>query len=354
MERIQEALRRKKTRAWLERSLHDPVVAWVKGGERGYWSRDDADEEALKSRRYEIGSITKTMTGCLLASLERDGRLSREDAPAALAPELAASAFASKTTLAELVSHTSGLPRLPANMRAHVRDKENPYAAYGTDALVEAVLKEPYRDGAKPSSYSNYGFGLLGWLLARSSGEPLAELLQARLFEPLGLERTTLDSDAEDGASLRPVHRSSGAPAKPWTFGEAMAGAGAVRSTAPDLLRYAEAQLAAASSRETGDPVRETMRLAQTRLVGSPQGVGIGYAWIIRPEPDGSHTFWHNGGTYGSSSFLSFNPEHGAAIAVLSNRGASAASQLAPLIGLRPMSADLLGAELGKELYRAE
>lgn len=254
MERIQEALRRKKTRAWLERSLHDPVVAWVKGGERGYWSRDDADEEALKSRRYEIGSITKTMTGCLLASLERDGRLSREDAPAALAPELAASAFASKTTLAELVSHTSGLPRLPANMRAHVRDKENPYAAYGTDALVEAVLKEPYRDGAKPSSYSNYGFGLLGWLLARSSGEPLAELLQARLFEPLGLERTTLDSDAEDGASLRPVHRSSGAPAKPWTFGEAMAGAGAVRSTAPDLLRYAEAQLAAASSRETGIP----------------------------------------------------------------------------------------------------
>ncbi|QJC52963.1 beta-lactamase family protein [Paenibacillus albicereus] len=354
METIQEVLRRKKTNAWLERTRHDPVVAWVKDGRKGYWSADDADEEELERRRYEIGSITKTMTGFLLAASETAGRLRREDAPAAWAPELEPSPFAAKTTLGELVSHTSGLPRLPANLRAHVRDKEDPYAAYGTEALVEAVRKEPYREGSKPSSYSNYGFGLLGWLLARSSGRSLDELLRVQLFDPLGLERTTLGPGGEKDDGLRPVHRSTGAPAKPWTFTGAMAGAGAVRSTAPDLLRYAEAQLDAAAGRGEGDPVRDAMRLAQTRLSGPASGVGIGYAWVIRPEPDGTHTFWHNGGTYGSSSFLSFNPEHRAAVAVLSNRGASAASQLAPLIGLRPMSADLLGAELGKALYRTD
>ncbi|MCM3746739.1 beta-lactamase family protein [Paenibacillus pasadenensis] len=186
---------------------------------------------------------------------------------------------------------------------------------------------------------------------------------------------TTVGAPEGAAGEVLPVYRSSGAPAKHWTFTEAMDGAGAVCSSAADMLRYVEAQLEAAAagphaqpssaepseteqpsmagqSADAGETVLRALKASQQELENFGKGTALAYAWIIRSEADGSRTYWHNGGTYGSSSFISFNPQHEAGLVVLSNRGPSVISQLAPLIGLKPMSADLLGAELGRMLYR--
>ncbi|RYF42496.1 MAG: serine hydrolase, partial [Comamonadaceae bacterium] len=137
---------------------------------------------------YEIGSISKVFTGLLLAQSVEAGELSLDDTLGSLLQGEAqiASPHTAAITLRQLVTHTSCLPRLPADF-GQGRDPANPYRDYGRARLWLAV-SALHLPAAPPceAAYSNFGFAVVGEILARRAGKPWAQLVRERITAPLG------------------------------------------------------------------------------------------------------------------------------------------------------------------------
>lgn len=122
--------------------------------------------DAPADGRFEIGSVTKTMTAALLALLADDGALSLDDE---VGRWLSAGPN-SGITLRQLATHTSGLPRLAPNMDLSTVDPANPYAGFGFGRAEEG-LRQATAAAERPWLYSNFGYHLLGLVLERASGQ---------------------------------------------------------------------------------------------------------------------------------------------------------------------------------------
>jgi CubicO group peptidase (beta-lactamase class C family) len=296
------------------------VVGVSLRGGTGLWHRGDLPDGA--GSVFEIGSVTKTFTALLLAELARDGVV-RLDDPVADHLQGAPPVVGRPITLEDLATHHSGLPRLPAGLLlpALTTGRRDPYARLDEAALAEAVARtRPRRAPGEKFGYSNYGAGLLGWALARASGTTYADLVADRITRPLGLADTWVDVPAAARARVAPGHGWLGGSAGPWDLA-ALAGAGGLRSTAPDLLRYLATYAADASGPLAG-------AAAETRRVRHRVGrLGIGLGWMVLPGGQGPARFrvphdvlWHDGGTGGYRSFAAVVPATGASVAVLTNQ----------------------------------
>jgi CubicO group peptidase (beta-lactamase class C family) len=187
--------------------------------------------------------------------------------------------------------------------------------------------------------YSNLGAGLLGIALRRAAGAGnYEELIRATVLEPLQLSDTVVRPTADQSERLAQGYGFRRRPVDPWYL-EGVAGAGALRSTAVDVLRYLRAQLDPDRT-----PLAEAIRL--TRQPWEPhRRMTIGLGWIRMKLP-GGEMWWHNGGTGGFRSFAGFSPELGQASVVLVNdvRGPDRVGVLA-LPSLRRRGSDLLPQE---------
>jgi serine-type D-Ala-D-Ala carboxypeptidase/endopeptidase len=262
-------------------------------------------EGLAEDARFEVGSITKTMTATLLASLAGDGALALDDE---IGRWLDAGPNAS-ITLEQLATHTSGLPRLAPNQPA---DEANPYRDF-TAERAEEGLRAATRVPGGESRYSNFGYQLLGLALERASGQRYQELLAQRLLGPLGM---TTSGVGAAGGGTRLTGHAGGKPAGHWDF--ALPGPGAVEATIGDLARYLAACLAPPDG-----PLGIAIRLCQqphVRIDGRHAG---GLAWIIT---DG--LLFHNGGTGGFSASMTIDQAAGHAMAALVNTGGSAVGLL--------------------------
>lgn len=270
---------------------------------------------------FEIGSITKTFTGLLLADQVVAGTMRLDDpVQRHLPPELIVPRRDDRDiTLLHLATHTSGLPIQPPTIGLFGllgKDPGNPYAEYrlpnlkGT--LANITLTRPI--GSK-FDYSNLGVGLLGHAVAKAGkASSLEELMIQRIANPLGMVDTRMQLSEEQQQRLADGVSSFRLKASPWTFG-CLEGCGALRSTVRDLLAYVEANL---GRRETDlkaafqmahQPWRETRR----------EGESIGLCWIRKKPPSENRTVvWHNGGTGGYRSFVAFVPETNVGVVVLS------------------------------------
>jgi serine-type D-Ala-D-Ala carboxypeptidase/endopeptidase len=196
---------------------------------------------------YEIGSITKTFTGTLLAQAILSGRLTLDTPVAELLADFKIPSRGDKEmTLGDLVTHHSGLPRMPSNFTP--KDPDNPYADYDAAKMNEflAGLQLP-RDPGASYEYSNLGFGLLGHALAEALHTTYDALLDDGILKPLGMTMTGTALTDVVRAHLAPGHDDSGKKAQNWDF-DALAGAGALRSTMSDMLRYLKANIDTGSS----------------------------------------------------------------------------------------------------------
>jgi len=116
-------------------------------------------------------------------------------------------------------------------------------------------------------------------------------------------------------------HSANHQPARAWDL-DALAGAGALRSDASDMLTYLEAQLhpdrlpASASSTLAGQTLSSAIKESQILRADAGGGMQIALNWL-HIDADGS--YWHNGATGGYSAFALFNPEKDFAVVVLSN-----------------------------------
>ena len=258
---------------------------------------------------YEIGSITKTFTATLLAREILAGRLALDTPIVRLLDGFTVPARNGKEiTLGAIATQHSGLPRLPDNILP--ADPDNPYADYDV-AKLKAFLAnyELPRDPDAGYEYSNLAFGLLGYALAQSRHSDYAAMVGAGIFKPLGMTMTGLAFTETMRAHLAPGHGDDGKQVKNWDF-EALAGAGAIRSTANDMLRYLKANMGLDPS-----PLAAAMQLAQEPRRDMNRNVRIGLAWMTTARG----IVWHNGGTGGYHSFIGFDAERRHGVVILCN-----------------------------------
>jgi D-alanyl-D-alanine-carboxypeptidase/D-alanyl-D-alanine-endopeptidase len=265
---------------------------------------------------WEVGSITKVFTGLLLAEMSIRGEVRLDDPigrhlPDSVTRRLPAAAH--QPTLADLATHTAGLPRLPWSIIRRGLGSSDPYAGL-SESIVFGCLgpgtKRPRRDRIR---YSNFGMGLLGHLLGLVAARPYEALLHERILSPLGMTSTAAGGC---GAGTREVQGfRRGKPTPPWTFA-ALAGAGALRSTATDLIAFARACI-----NPPDGTVGEALDLSKRKRHGGPfPGGGVGLGWML-VDRKGHQAAWHNGGTYGSSSFLAVDVTQRIAVVTLGNSG---------------------------------
>jgi serine-type D-Ala-D-Ala carboxypeptidase/endopeptidase len=263
---------------------------------------------------FEIGSITKVFTSVALADMAAKGEVKLDDPISAYLPPgvTAPTKDGRAITLADLATHTSGLPRLPPNMAS--KDPANPYADYSMDQLWTFLSGyQLTRDPGSQWEYSNLGFGLLGDLLARRAGTDYETLVKARVTGPLGMASTTITLTPDEQARLAAGHDSSLGKVANWDL-PTLAGAGALRSTASDLMTFVAAAMGLTSTPVSADMAAT---LANTRPTSSPaltQALG----WEIVHLPRGD-IVQHGGGTGGYHTFIAFDPKAKVGVVMLTN-----------------------------------
>ncbi|HYL05243.1 MAG TPA: serine hydrolase [Thermoanaerobaculia bacterium] len=271
---------------------------------------------------FEIGSISKVFTGILLADAVVEGKLGLGDTLAQRLPLKFERPETGAVTLEQLAAHASCLPRLPDNMLD--ADLADPYAGYDRKALF-AYLATAMLDGKPPCApaYSNLGFGVLGVVLETAYGKSWAALVREKIALPLGMADTAQDLSPDQAARFA-APWAGGKPAHEWTF-QAMAGAGALRSTAADMSKLADALLAGARG-PLGKawPVLAADR-ADMPAIGGKVGLGLEHLPPGRGhESAEGDRYGHEGGTGGYQSLIEVWPASGRAIVVLASNGAAA------------------------------
>ena len=324
---------------------------------------------------FEIGSITKVFTTTLLADMHLAGDLNLDDPINKFLPEHGQLTCpgGADVTLRHLATHSSGLPRLPSNLGGEGFNDSNPYVHYSSQDLFAwlRTCRLTSRPGTN-TVYSNVGSGLLGELLARIGGTAYERLIAERILAPLGMRDTAISLSPEQRKRLATGH-SDGEPVGNWDF-QALAGAGALRSSIADMLRFLRANIdpdstslrasielthqlqtrfhwkwyrdfgcvgpiAAATSggllawHAFGLPLwlriaipavlpAALLQLWRRGIFGSLDNMTLGWhaARFSSPSSDPREWVrWHNGGTAGYSSYLAFSRRHRTGVVLLAN-----------------------------------
>ena len=262
---------------------------------------------------FEIGSMSKVFTSLLLAEAVERGEMALTDPIAKYLPAgVKVPERGRAITLQDLSTHTSGLPRLPGNMNP--KDPENPYADYSVEQLYQFLSDYQLpRDVGASYEYSNLGAGLLGHLLALRAGTDYESLVKTRITGPLGMASTAVTLTPALRARLAPGHDSSLHPTKNWDL-LSLAGAGALRSSANDMLTFLAAEIGYTQSALA--PAMNAMRLPR-RPAGAP-GLEVALAWHVF-STNGRTIFWHNGGTGGYRTYMGFDLQARTGVVVLAN-----------------------------------
>ena len=277
---------------------------------------DKPDQETL----YEIGSITKVFTAILLAETVREGKANLKDPVAIHLPDSTVtkeSPLFSTITLESLATHRSGLPRLPADLFTGA-DPANPYAHYDEKRLHAFLKSVTAETLEKPGvySYSNLGFGLLGNALEHIWGKPYPDLVREGIFEPLGMMNSLVPTNYKKlSASVREklaTGHNGGKAVPHWELGSLL-GAGAILSSARDLLLFAKGHWDEKTPQGLAQSLEEAARIRHD---------GIGLGWMISGEK-----ISHGGGTGGFRTHLAINLAEKTAEVTLKNSAGESMEQ---------------------------
>jgi len=269
------------------------------------------DQDVNGDTVFEIGSVTKTFTALLLQDMVERGEMKLDDPVAKYLPESVKmpTRNGKEITLLQLATHTSGLPRAPDYMDPKRADDQD------ADFTVEKLYAflsgyQLTRDPGAKGEYSNLGMGLLGHVIALKAGTDYESLVVDRICRPLKMDSTQITVTPELKSRLATGHSQIGY-AVPSDDIKVLTGAGALRSTANDLLKYVSANLGLT-------PSRLTSLMEKTHMVHF-HGPEIGLAWFVPPDLQGPTIIWHGGATYGCDAFVGFDKTRRRGVVVLSN-----------------------------------
>lgn len=290
-----------------------------------------AHRKATRETLYRVGSITKTFTATALLALRDEGKLALDDRVDAHLPEFGRVALtptdSRPITLRQLLSHTSGLPRL-GDFDYTRLDRDVPESEV-LAALDTRVVNPPGTEYL----YSNFGFATAGLVVARAAGKPYREVLRERLFLPLGMTSATFEATRDGSSASGYANNDTDASRAPWRLG-ASEGAGGLYASLDDMAKWVGFQEQAWPARDgddTGPVKRATLReshLAQasselsaerTREGLKVSAESVGLAWHVRRTCDYATLVEHGGAIDGFHAQITFAPDRGFGLVVLSN-----------------------------------
>jgi CubicO group peptidase (beta-lactamase class C family) len=263
---------------------------------------------------YEIGSITKTFTGILLAHAVLEKKIDLEtDIRRYLTEEYPNLECKNQPILIKhLANHTSGIISFPSLdiMTQKGYDAKNPYKHYTSD-MVLAYLHKVKLDivpGFK-SNYSNFATGLLGIILEKTYKMSYADLVKKYITDPLSMKATKIVlTDEEDKIFAKP-YTADGDLANHWDI-TGLGAAGTIRSNIVDMIQYAKSNMTA---------LDDAIILAQKPTFKRGAKNETGLYWQLDVNKKGQIVTWHNGGTGGFSTFCGFIKEKNIAVVMLAN-----------------------------------
>ncbi len=259
---------------------------------------------------FEIGSISKTFTGLLLAQMAVNGKVDlRQPVRDLFPPGLAGKTNGLEITLLDLATHHSGLPRMPDNTGPG--DQRESYTNYHGSDLNDFIKRHGLE---KPTNtqflYSNLGFSVLGAALAARAHESYPELVAQDITGPLGMKNTVITLSPEQRRRFMQGYGYDARPTPAWDM-DTFASAGGIRSTAGDMLTYLDAEL-----HPERTPFRNALVESQRFREYVSGDVRIGLAWVYDPE---TGVYAHDGATGGFTSYACFDPRRDFAAVVFLN-----------------------------------
>lgn len=257
---------------------------------------------------FEIGSITKTFTAYVLTAVLIENKIAESDFILKYLPDsIQQNEKLKDISFVNLMNHTSGLPRLPSNIK--VKSFLQPYEKFSEHDLY-AYLKNSSPNPVGKNDYSNLGAGLGGVLAAHISGKTYEQLIDEYIFRPFKMGPKE---------NLDPTNKSLGLynlqkEAEYWNM-NVLAPAGALQYSGSQMLTYLQ-KIATPISNASSIVINKI--LTPSINLNEVQSVGLG--WQILNLKDLPSIYWHNGGTYGFSTFCAFTKDKSKAVIVVINQ----------------------------------
>ena len=289
-------------------------IGVLNGNSREYYGAGfavpDQKREFDSATIFEIGSITKTFTAYVLESVLKEINISDSSSIFSYLPDsVQENKLLAPITFKSLLNHTSGLPRLPDNMDL-MNNAMSPYDHYDAAHLYQYLITcEPLPDGK--SNYSNLGVGLAGVLAQSISGNAFEELLRKYIFIPFQIKQHP-DSTVTSTSNKAQGYFNGGK--SPYWFADILAPAGGLKCSAAEVLSYLQIM-----SSPTSNATQQIIdQLLQPTLTINEQ-VKICRTWHTIEKENKPIVYWHNGGTYGFSTFAGFVRKENKAVIVVIN-----------------------------------
>ncbi|MHC5540048.1 serine hydrolase domain-containing protein [Singulisphaera rosea] len=268
---------------------------------------------------YRLASVSKPITATGLMVLHQKGLVKLDEPAEQYAKPLGFRSFAgnpSDVTLRHLLNHSSGLSSYFqyafGDREASVSGFEAAFHRYGT--LFHPV--------GRMMEYSNLGYGLIDFIIAKQSGKSFASFMKQEVFDPLQMTNSFVSTPENPVVQVAKIYDGDlkRLPAVHYN----LAGAGNVYSSAHDLMLFSSLHLspdqvrAPVLSKENTELMRSNAGSARFHPYFGPS-TSYALGWYVQSDDGGYHSMWHEGGMPGASTFLKLIPSEKLAVTALTN-----------------------------------
>lgn len=286
---------------------------------------------------FRIASMTKSFTAMSILKLRDEGKLSLDDPVARYVPAMAELPYPTKDspviTIRHLLTHSEGFP------------EDNPWGdrqLAQTADTMHAWIRGGIPFSTAPGTafeYSNFGFAILGQVVAKASGRPYPEYIRDNILRPLGMNSSTFDMNTipRDQIALGYRWEDNTWKDEPVLADGSFGSMGGLWTSARDLARYVAFLMSAFPPRDEPDngPIkrssaREMQQVGRFQQGGAFRGSvdgplqfnagGYGYGLGVAQDCRFNYSVGHGGGLPGYGSLMRWLPEHGVGLIAMSNR----------------------------------